>query len=176
MNKQNRLSTGMMMTLALILSTIAALMAGVSLALDFTRPEYTTPPAGGTSHFSNLEAADITATDDLFVTDDATITGTLTFDDDALTALGYDGSTQYEIYFGTTSTFTGSTTITATTHGLATAVDVAYCWPTTPDDDAGDPYLCDPSWSTTVLTLSVLQDDATAATVGDTVSYLVIGR
>jgi hypothetical protein len=154
--KTNRITTA-----ALILAVAATLMSGVALVTS-TRQDTifpVPPPAGGTSHFTNLEAS-----------------GTITYSSDDLTPLGFDGATEYEIYFGTTATITGSTTITAATHGLDTAVDVAYCWPTTPDDDAGDPYLCDPSWSTTVLTLSILQDDATAATTGDTVSYIAIGR
>lgn len=51
----------------------------------------------------------------------ATTGGALTMGADALTALGHDSSTQYEIYFGNAETVT-STQVTSATHNMTTAV------------------------------------------------------
>jgi hypothetical protein len=106
----------------------------------------------------------------------ADFAGALTYSTDDLTPVGFDGSTAYEIYFGSGSSIT-QTTVTSATHNMTTAVDWGTCFVSDPDDDAGDPFLCTISISGTSITFQAVQDDGDNATTAATkIYYLVIGR
>jgi uncharacterized membrane protein YfcA len=80
------------------------------------------------------------------------------------------------LYVGITATFTGTTSIVSTTHGMTTAVDAVVCTIVSPDDDAGDPYLCYATITDADVTLNAAQDDGTAATLPGTAHYMIVGN
>jgi hypothetical protein len=127
----------------------------------------------GTTHFTNISAEDLTATDDLVVTDDADIGGSLTVGTGNLYPLGIatDG---YGIYCNQ-STFTGTQVITTASHGLTTPAVVLTSLASAPDDDAGDPFIAYAVWSGSTVTLTVAQDDGTNAASAAVVDYCMLG-
>jgi len=79
-------------------------------------------------------------------------------------------------FVGSTSAFTGTTTVLSDTHGCTTAVVLALCQMQDPDDDAGDAFLCVGSVSGTTVTISAFDDAGDPATEVDTVAdYIIIG-
>lgn len=85
-------------------------------------------------------------------------------------------SAGYTTWFSLTATFTGTTQILSTTHGCTTSVLMVLCTMNTPDEDAGDPFLCVGSVTDGDVTLTAVQDDGTNATLGDTAYYIIIGN
>lgn len=80
------------------------------------------------------------------------------------------------LYVGVTATFTGTTSVVSTTHGMSTAIDSVICTIVEPDDDAGDPFLCYGSVSNLDVTLNAVQDDGVEATIGGTAYYILVGN
>jgi hypothetical protein len=104
------------------------------------------------------------------------ILGLLTYSSDDRTPIGFDGSTGYEVYFGSGSSIT-QTTVTSATHNMTTAVDWGICFVSDPDADAGDPFMCTISISGTSITFQALDDDGdNAATAATKIYYLIVGR
>ena len=104
------------------------------------------------------------------------VNSTVVFGTDDLYPLGFDGSTQYEFYFGNAASVT-NTVVDSDTHGMTTAVDWAVCWVSDPDADANDPFLCVPSLSGTAATMQAVDDDGDSATTAATkLYYMIIGR
>lgn len=99
------------------------------------------------------------------------VVSTVNYGSDNLYPLGY-ATAGYEIVCDTTSTFTGSTTITAT--GLTTAVIPVAIQVTAPTTTAAYLYASDPT--TTTVTLTSLNNTFGAGTTGVVVHYCVIGN
>lgn len=108
---------------------------------------------------------------DLDVAGNGDVVGTLNFGSDNLYPLGY-ASSGYEIVCGTSSTFTGSTTITAT--GLSTATYVLATQVTAPITTAAFLHVSDPT--TTTITLTSLNNTFGAGTTGVQAHYCVVGN
>lgn len=159
------------------LLVVAAIVVAGFLGINYPIPPPPAEPdaiqALGTSHFTNVQAEDITATDDLFVTDDATITGTVNLAN-SLYPLGT--ATDGQAIYASSATITGTSAITTSTHGLSTVTAAVCDINAAPGTGAGDPAFCVPVVSGTTVTITVKQDDwTTDATSGAVTSYAIIG-
>ena len=77
--------------------------------------------------------------------------------------------------FCSTATFTGTSVITAATHGITTPAAVVATLTSAPGVDAGNPFMAHVIYSGSTITLTVVQDDTTAAATAATVDYCVFG-
>ena len=104
---------------------------------------------------------------------------------DAVTADSYEiGSGRYAVGAGSdglalycaSETVTGTHVITTSTHGMTDVAAVVVALASEPGVSAGNPFLAHSIYSGTTITLTVIQDDATAATDPATVDFCVIGE
>lgn len=158
--------------------------AAITLAgyLGFTHP-LPEPPEDiiqlGTTHFGSLELEDdLTVTDDGTIGDDLTVAGDLTVTGNINqgSLYGVVGAAALEIY-GSTATFTGTTSIGTATHGVSDVNSVTCAMGETPATGAGDGAMVWCAFGATGnITLTVEQDDFTTNAANSTVvNYIVIG-
>lgn len=156
------------------ITTILAVLAlwAIALSLLFGGLGLAAPNAPTVRGVSNFD--DITLADDLVVGDDADVGGALTFGANDLYPLG--DTTDGQAVYAASSTVTGTLVITGSTHGLS-SISSAQCTLNAPGgNSAGDPAVCNPIVSGTVVTVTIYQDDfATEATSGILTSYALIG-
>ena len=102
-----------------------------------------------------------------------------------LSADSYEiGSDRYAVGAGSdglalycaSETVTGTHVITTSTHGMTDVAAVVTALAGAPGAAAGNPFLAHAIYSGTTITLTVVQDDATAATDPATVDFCVIGE
>ena len=132
----------------------------------------------GTTHLTaltlegELNAEQVTSTDDLTVGDAADVAGTLQYGADDLYPVGFASSGQQAVYG--TDAITGTATAA---HGLTTVTFALCTLGEDPESGAGDGAMCTVSISANVVTLDIWQDDfVTAATETDVViHWLVVG-
>ena len=125
-----------------------------------------------------LNAEQVTSTDDMTVTDDLTVSGladvagTLQYGANDLYPVGFASSGQQAVYG--TDTITGTATAA---HGLTTVTFALCTLGEDPTSGAGDSAMCTVSITTNVVTLDIWQDDfVTAATEANSIiHWLVIG-
>jgi hypothetical protein len=126
--------------------------------------------AAGDTNFTNLVAEDVTVSDDLAVSGNTDIAGTLQYGANDLYPVGYASSGQQVVYG--TDVITGTATAS---HGLTTVTLCMCTLGKDPDDDAGDAAMCTTAVSSNVCTLKTWQDDfVTAATEADVPVYWVV--
>jgi cytoskeletal protein CcmA (bactofilin family) len=115
-----------------------------------------------------VSAADLTASDDLVVGDDATITGTLTFGANNLYPLGF-GTDGYQMVLGSSTV----TTTTVITHGLTTPL-YGFCTMSGSLTD-NEEQKCSVGISGADVTAYVWKEDGTAGDSGVAVFWQVFG-
>jgi len=119
-----------------------------------------------------LNAEQVTSTDDLTVSGLADIGETLQYGADDLYPVGFASSGQQAVYG--TDTITGTATAV---HGLTTVTFALCTLGEDPTSGGGDSAMCTVSITTNVVTLDIWQDDfVTAATEANSIiHWLVIG-
>ena len=134
--------------------------------------EFVFTNAGVLTATAGVVAPDLTASDDLVVTDDADVGGTLNFGANDLYPVGY-GTDGEQIVTGT-DVVTGTLEIS---HGLTTVTWCVASMGSDPDDDAGDAAHVTVAVAANACTVKLWQDDfVTAATEADIpVHWMVIG-
>lgn len=165
----------MLFTLVLAFAMLAAVLGGCQRLV----PVETVPL--GTTNLDSLELdsnltvdGNATVGGTFAVTGNTDLAGTVAFGSDNLYPLGV-ASSGYIGYFGSAAAVT-TTAITSATHGMTTVTGAMCSLGGGPSAVAGAAFACEPTVSGTTVTFALYQDDATAATITDTLYYVIIGQ
>lgn len=157
----------------LVIAVLIAGLLGVQYPMPVAPDDIIQVMAEGDTNFTNVVASgDLTAGDDIVAGDDLTVGGALAFGSSSLYPLG-DASDGNAVYCSTSGTFTATTTVTNTTHGLTTLTASYALMYTNPTTTA---YQVSGVVSGSTLTLTTWNVTSGAGTTGANVYYCVYGQ